>query len=306
MAKYLTQRLILMAFTIIVVSIIVFLLVHLKGDPVDVMAPPYYSEAQRDVLRRAWGFDKPLHTQYLIFLQNAVTGNFGISIAFRTEAMPLVLERLRWTYLLAGVATVLAVLIAIPLGVISALKRGSLLDVLVTFGATIGMAMPSFWIGIVLILIFSARFRLLPAFGALEPKSVIMPALTLALGMAANLSRLTRSAMLEVISQPYITTARAKGLFELTVISRHALRNALIPVVTGFGLQIGWLLGGAVIVEAVFAWPGLGRLLVDAITLHRDMAVVQAGLLWFSLSFVSINLAIDLLYTYLDPRIRYA
>jgi peptide/nickel transport system permease protein len=306
MAKYIAQRLVLMVFTIFIVSIVVFLLVRLKGDPVDVMAPPYFSEEQRDAMRRAWGLDKPLAEQYIIFLQNAIKGDFGTSVAFKTDAMALVLERLKWTYLLAATSAVLAVLISIPLGVISALRRGSALDLLVTFGATIGMAMPSFWIGIVLILIFSAHFRLLPAFGALESKSIILPALTLALGMAANLSRLTRSAMLEVISLPYITTARAKGLFERTVVMRHAIRNALIPVITGIGLQLGWLLGGAVIIEVVFAWPGLGRLMVDAITLHKDIAVVQAGLLWFSLSFLMINLVVDLLYTLLDPRIRYS
>jgi len=302
--RYIAYRLGLMVISIFIISIVVFFLVRLKGDPVDVMAPPYFSEEQRDELRRAWGFDKPLLVQYRIFLSKAITGDFGLSIAYKTDAMRLVLERLGWTYLLTLAATIIAVAIALPLGILSALKRGSFFDLSVTLTVTIGMAMPSFWLAIVFIIIFSANLKWLPAFGALEPKSIILPSLVLGLGMAANLSRIVRSSTLEVLRQQYVVTARAKGLPERIVIWRHVLSNSLIPVITALGLQIGWLLGGAVIVEQVFAWPGLGRLMVDAVTLHRDVTVVQAGLLWFALSFLLINLIVDVLYLFLDPRIK--
>jgi ABC-type dipeptide/oligopeptide/nickel transport system permease component len=304
LGKYIAYRLGLMVISIFMVSIIVFFLVRLKGDPVDVMAPPYFSAEDRAELRRAWGFDKPLATQYIIFLRKAVTGDFGKSMAYRTDAMQLVLQRLGNTYILALTAAAVSLFISIPLGVISALKRGGLVDLLVTLMATVGVAMPAFWFGIVLIIIFSARLKWLPAFGAMEPKSIIMPALALGVSTAANLSRLTRSSMLEIMGQPYVTTARAKGLVERVIVLRHELRNALIPVVTSLGLQLGWLLGGSVVIEKVFSWPGLGRLMVDAITLHRDITIVQAGLLWFALSFLGLNLVVDILYTVLDPRIR--
>jgi len=194
--------------------------------------------------------------------------------------------------------------IAIPMGVISAVKRNSFIDLLSTAIATVGTAMPGFWFGIMLILIFSVRLRLLPVYGAREPKAIIMPALALGTGMAARISRLTRSVMLETLGQDYIRTAYSKGLRTLVVVLRHALRNALIPVVTAFGLQLGWLLGGSVVVESVFSWPGLGRLIIEAINI-RDITVVQAGLMWFATSFVLINLVVDILYTFLDPRVRY-
>ncbi|MBV7332421.1 ABC transporter permease [Chloroflexi bacterium TSY] len=305
MQTYILQRLFQLIITIFIVSLIVFFLVRLKGDPVSVMAPPTFSEEQVAQLRRAWGFDKPLWEQYAIFLRKAVTGDFGLSIQHRIPAMEIVVERLRWTYLLAGVSALLGLLVAIPLGILSALHRNSLIDLLSTTLATVGTAMPSFWLGLMLILLFSVTLRILPAFGIEEPTGIIMPALTLGTGMAARLSRLTRSSMLEVLGQDYIRTAYSKGLIRQRVIMRHALRNALIPVVTAFGLQLGWLLGGSVVVEAVFAWPGLGRLMIDSLNV-RDITVVQAGLFWFALSFILINLFVDILYTFIDPRIRFA
>lgn len=304
MAKYLAYRLLLMVVAVFLVSAVVFFLVRIKGDPVAVMAPPYFTVQQRADLRAAWGFDKPLLVQYGIFLRKAAVGDFGKSIAYRTDAMALVMERLGSTYLLAAVASLFALVVSIPLGIISALYRDSRLDLFVTLGSSLGMAMPQFWLAIVLLLIFSVTLKILPAFGAQKPESIILPAVTLGLAMAANLVRFVRSAMLEVLSQPYVITARAKGLKENAVLWRHAFRNALIPVITAFGLQLGWLLGGAVVVEKVFAWPGLGRLMVDAVTLHRDVTIIQAGLLWFSVSFLAINLIVDLIYTVLDPRIR--
>lgn len=304
MRRFVTARLIQLVITLFVVSLIVFFMVRLNGDPIAVMAPPTFNQEQIENLRKAWGFDKPLGEQYVIFISKAVTGDFGQSIQARRPAMELVFERLGYTYLLSAASALLGLALAIPLGVISALKRNSLIDLFSTALASLGTAMPSFWLGLMLIMLFSVTLRVLPAFGALEPASIIMPSVTLAVGMAARLSRLTRSAMLEVLNQDYIRTAYSKGLKPNNVIFLHALRNALIPVVTAFGLQLGWLLGGSVVVESVFSWPGLGRLMIDSINV-RDITVVQAGLFWFALSFILINLAVDILYTIIDPRITY-
>ncbi|MBW4438540.1 MAG: ABC transporter permease [Pleurocapsa minor GSE-CHR-MK-17-07R] len=304
MRNYILKRIIQLSITIFIVSLIVFFMVRLRGDPISVMAPPTFSDEQIAALRTAWGFDKPLVEQYLIFLSKAVTGDFGQSIQARRPAMELVFERMGNTYLLTLTSAAVGMAIAVPLGVISALKRNSPLDLLVTALSALGTAMPSFWLGLVLILIFSVQLRILPAFGALSPESLIMPSVTLGVGMAARLSRLTRSAMLEVLNEDYVRTARSKGLNEQSVVIRHALRNALIPLITVLGLQLGWLLGGSVVVESVFSWPGLGRLMVESINV-RDITVVQAGLLWFALSFALINLAVDVAYTFLDPRISY-
>lgn len=304
MQRYILSRLSQLLITIFVVSLLVFFLVRLKGDPVSVMAPPTFNVEQIERLRRAWGFDKPLWQQYLIFLRKAITGDFGTSIQHRIPAMYLVMQRLKWTYLLAGVSALIALVIAIPLGVISAVKRNSVIDLFATVLATVGTAMPGFWFGIMLMLIFSVNLRLLPAYGAEQPTSIIMPALALGTGMAARISRLTRSSMLETLGQDYIRTAYSKGLRNRVVIWRHALRNGLIPVVTAFGLQLGWVLGGSVVIESVFSWPGLGRLMIESIHI-RDITIVQAGLLFFATSFVLINLAVDILYTFLDPRVRY-
>lgn len=304
MQAYVLRRLLQLVVTVFVVSLIVFFMVRLKGDPISVMAPPTFNEEQIAQLRQAWGFDKPIWDQYVIFITKAVTGDFGQSIQARRPAMELVFERLGYTYLLTAASALVGALIAIPLGILSAIKRNSPLDLLLTGLSSIGTAMPSFWLGLMLILLFSVTLRILPAFGALTPEAIIMPAVTLGVGMAARLSRLTRSAMLEVLNEDYVRTARSKGLSSYVVIMRHALRNALIPVITVIGLQLGWLLGGSVVVESVFSWPGLGRLMIESINV-RDITVVQAGLLWFALSFMLINLAVDIAYTFLDPRISY-
>jgi peptide/nickel transport system permease protein len=304
MQAYVLRRLLQLVVTVFVVSLIVFFMVRLKGDPISVMAPPTFNEEQIAQLRQAWGFDKPIWDQYVIFITKAVTGDFGQSIQARRPAMELVFERLGYTYLLTAASALVGALIAIPLGILSAIKRNSPLDLLLTGLSSIGTAMPSFWLGLMLILLFSVTLRILPAFGALTPEAIIMPAVTLGVGMAARLSRLTRSAMLEILGEDYVRTARSKGLSSYVVIMRHALRNALIPVITVIGLQLGWLLGGSVVVESVFSWPGLGRLMIESINV-RDITVVQAGLLWFALSFMLINLAVDIAYTFLDPRISY-
>ncbi len=303
MRGFIVSRLVQLFVTMYIVSIVVFLILRLSGDPILVVAPDFFSEEQIEQMRKFWGFDRPLGEQYLTFLRKAVTGDFGISYLAKRPAMELVFERLGYSWMLAAAAAAIGLTVAVPLGILSALKRNSFLDLLITMMSSLGTAMPSFWLGLMLIIIFSVHLRLLPVFGALEPKAIIMPAATLGVGMAARLSRMTRSAMLEVLNQDYVRTARSKGLMQKTVVLRHALRNALIPIVTVFGLQLGWLLGGSVVVESVFSWPGLGRLMIDSISV-RDNTVVQAGLIWFALSFILINYAIDVIYILLDPRIR--
>ena len=302
--NFVISRFLQLVVTMFIVSVLVFFMVRLRGDPVLVMAPPMFDQEQIDHLRAFWGFDRPLGEQYVTFLRKAVVGDFGKSFLTKRPAMEVIIERMGNTYLLAAASASIGLTIAIPLGILSALKRNSLLDFLSTTLASLGTAMPSFWLGLMLIIIFSVHLRMLPAFGALQPESIIMPSATLGVGMAARLSRLTRSAMLEVLSQDYVRTAHSKGLKQNTVVMRHALRNALIPIVTVFGLQLGWLLGGSVVVESVFSWPGLGRLMIESISV-RDATVVQAGLFWFSLSIILINYALDAVYIVIDPRIRF-
>ena len=290
--------------TLFIISVVVFFILRISGDPVQVTTPDFMPEDQIERIRKFWGFDRPIGEQYLTFITKAVGGDFGISYLAKRPATELVIERLGNTLLLAAASAAIGVTIAVPLGILSALKRNSLLDFISTALASLGTAMPAFWFGLMLIIIFSVYLRILPAFGALEPTAIIMPATTLGVGMAARLSRLTRSAMLEVLNQDYVRTARSKGLKQNTVVIRHTLRNALIPIVTVFGLQLGWLLGGSIIVESVFSWPGIGRLIIDSISV-RDNTVVQAALLWISLSIMLINFAIDVFYILIDPRVQF-
>ncbi len=304
MRGFFISRLAQLIVTMFIISLVVFFILRLSGDPILVVAPDFFSQEQIEQMRKFWGFDKPLGEQYLTFVTKAITGDFGKSYLAKRPAMELIIERLGYTWMLAAAAAAIGLTVAIPLGILSALKRNSLLDLVITSMSSLGTAMPSFWLGLMLIIIFSVYLRMLPAFGALEPKAIIMPSVTLGVGMAARLSRMTRSAMLEVLNQDYVRTAHSKGLLHKTVVFRHALRNALIPIVTVFGLQLGWLLGGSVVVESVFSWPGLGRLMIDSISV-RDNTVVQAGLLFFALSFILINYVIDVLYIILDPRIKF-
>ena len=304
MRGFFISRILQLVVTMFIVSVVVFFILRLSGDPILVVAPDFFSEEQIEQMRKFWGFDRPIGEQYLNFVTKAITGNFGTSYLAKRPAMELVFERLGYSWMLAAAAAAIGLTIAVPLGILSALKRNSFIDLVITSLSSLGTAMPSFWLGLMLIIVFSVHLGLLPVFGALEPKAIILPSATLGVGMAARLSRMTRSAMLEVLNQDYVRTARSKGLMHKTVILRHALRNALIPIVTVFGLQLGWLLGGSVVVESVFSWPGLGRLMIDSISV-RDNTVVQAGLLFFALSFILINYAIDVIYIILDPRIKF-
>jgi peptide/nickel transport system permease protein len=303
MFRYLLSRIVQMIPALFGLTIILFVLIRIGGDPIAHLVDPEASAEEVAAVRAAYGFDRPLAEQYIRQLGLIVRGDFGDSFRFRTAAMPLVMERLPATLQLALAGMLVAVIVAVPAGLLSAIYQNSPLDLLVTILSTIGRAMPNFWIGILLILVFAVDLRWLPVSGRDEPASIVLPAVTLGLSIATALARVLRSSMLEVIRQEYMTTARAKGVAPWAVLLRHGLRNALIPFVTVFGLQMAWLLGGAVIVEEVFAWPGLGRLLLASVQV-RDLAVVQAGVFVFALVVMITNLLVDLSYAYLDPRIR--
>ncbi|MBI4247363.1 MAG: ABC transporter permease [Candidatus Rokubacteria bacterium] len=303
MARYLLRKLAHTAFVAFGVVTLVFVALRASGDPASTMLPGDASVEELTALRQALGLDQPLALQYLRFLAGVVTGDFGSSFRHQQPALGLVLERLPATLELALASLLLAVVIALPLGIVAALYRGRLADVLAMAFAVVGQATPFFWMGIMLILVVSVELQWLPTSGRGGLAHLVLPAVTLATHFAAVLARLTRTSMLEVLGQHYVTTARAKGLAERSVILTHALKNAAVPVVTLIGLQFGTLLGGAVVTETIFAWPGVGRLAVQSIFV-RDYPVVQAGVLVLALSFVAINLLVDLLYGYLDPRIR--
>ena len=305
MTRYFLSRLVQMIPPLFGLTIILFILIRVGGDPVAHLVEPDATAEEVALVREAYGFDRPFLEQYLKQLGLILTGDFGDSLRFRTPALPLVIERLPATLELALASIVVALLIALPAGTLSAVYQNSWLDFVVTTASTLGRAMPNFWIGIMLILIVGVQLRWLPPSGRLEPVSIILPAITLGTSIATTLARVLRSSLLEVMRRDYMTTAHAKGLRRWVVTLRHGLRNALIAVVTVFGLQMAWLLGGSVIIEEVFAWPGMGRLLLRSVLL-RDLAVVQAGVLTFALVVMGTNLLVDLLYAYLDPRIRYS
>jgi peptide/nickel transport system permease protein len=288
------------------VTVVVFGLLHLTpGDPASLMLGEQATPEQIRDLRHALGLNEPLITQYARFLGQAVRGDFGTSIRAQRPALDVVLERLPATLLLAAGAFTFAVSLGMPIGVLSAVKRLSLWDHGSMALALMGQSMPVFWLGLMLIIVFSVHLRWLPVSGAGGPQHLVLPAVTLGTFLIGLIIRLTRSSMLDVLGQDYVRTARAKGLAERAVIVRHALRNALIPVVTLLGLQLGILLGGAVITETVFAWPGLGMVTVTAIN-QRDYPVVQCAVFISAVLVVSINWAVDVLYHFLDPRIRAA
>jgi peptide/nickel transport system permease protein len=304
MIKYFLSRLLQMIPPLLGLTVILFVLLRIGGDPVAHLVDPEASIEEVAKVRAIYGFDRPLPEQYFRQLGLILRGDFGDSFRFRTAAMPLVLERLPATLELAFASMVVALVIAIPAGLLSAIYRNTPLDFFVTVTSTLGRAMPNYWIGIMLILLFSVQLRWLPVSGRDDPLSIVLPALTLGASVATALARVLRSSMLEVLNQEYITTARAKGVSPFWINVRHGLRNALIPFVTVFGLQMAWLLGGAVIVENVFAWPGMGRLILASVQV-RDLAVVQAGVFVFALVVMATNLLVDLCYAWIDPRIRY-
>jgi ABC-type dipeptide/oligopeptide/nickel transport system permease component len=284
------------------VSLVTFSILHVSGDPVALMLPEA-TEADRAGLRLSMGFDQPLTTQFVRFLGNTVTGNFGNSFYHRKPALPLVMERMPTTLMLTILALALATLIALPVGIYGAVRRNSLLDHASTVVVFLGQSMPTFWTGIMLMLLFAVEWRLLPVSGWATWSALVLPTITLGTFTAPLLLRIVRSSMLEVINLDYVRTARAKGVSEWRVILSHALKNAALPLVTVAGLQFGLLLGGAVITESVFAVPGVGRLIVDGIR-QLDFPVVQAAVFMLAMIVVLVNFAVDVLYVYLNPQIR--
>lgn len=304
MRKYIIRRIVQIIPVLLILSFIVFLLVHVAGDPVTLMLPEDATEDDRQALRAALNLDKPFIVQYGTFLTDIVSGNFGDSFRYRQTALPLVLERLPATLELAAASMLVAVLIAIPFGIWSATRQNSYTDLFITGGSVLGKAMPNFWLGIMLILFFSVQFKLLPVSGRGDFTHLVLPAITLGTGIAAEMTRLIRSSMLEVLQQDYIRTAQSKGLKDRTVIYLHAFRNTLIPVITIMSIQISHLIGGAIVTETVFSWPGLGQLLVQAVN-GRDMAIVQASVFVIAFMVIAINLITDIIYRLLDPRVKY-
>ncbi len=314
MSGYLIRRVLSVVPVLFGVSVVVFAIIHITpGDPARIMLGAAGRPEDVATLRHELGLDRPVHIQYVRWVGRAMQGDLGRSIALRRPVLDEVLQRFKNTLLLSSAAAVLSFSLGIALGMLSAVKRGSIFDRLAMLLATFGLSLPSFWFAMMLIIVFSVRIRLLPGTGMTSPiggggfgdvaKHMVLPTLALAVVPLAVIARYTRSAMLEVVAQDYVTTARAKGLAERAVIMRHVMRNTLVVIVTMLGLQVGFLLAGAVYVENVFSWPGVGQMLVVAI-LKRDFPLVQGGVLLVAASYVAINLLTDLIYAYLDPRIR--
>ena len=303
MKTFLTRRLLQSLVVLLGVSFVVFFILFLTGDPALVLLPPEASAEDIREFRERMGFNDPFLVQYGRFLGGALRGNFGDSIRHGEPAFHLVVERMPATFQLAGAALLIALCLAIPAGIVSAVRRNSVLYYVSTVVALLGQSMPTFWLGIMLILLFSVQLQWLPSSGRGELRHLILPSITLGLFTTARITRLTRSGMLEVLAQDYIRTARAKGLSERFTVFRHALRNAIIPILTVLGIQIGDLLAGSVVTETVFAWPGVGTLVLDAI-LRRDYPLVQAVIVVLAVIYATVNLTVDLLYAWVDPRVR--
>jgi len=300
---YIAGRLATAVLVILGVSVVSFFLTFLTGDPAEIMLPPGATAAQIEKFRAEWGFADPLPVQYWRFLTRAVHGDFGVSLRHGQSSLPLIVARLPATLQLTVTAMLLAIVLAVPLGVLAATHRGGPIDLAAMSVALVGQSVPNFWLAIMMILLFAVSWGLLPTSGRGGVAHVVMPAAAIAINLMALLTRLVRSTMIEMLSEDYVRTARAKGLRELFVTGRHALPNALIPLVTVVGLQFGYILGGAVVIETIFTWPGVGLFTIQAI-LNRDYPVVQAAVVVLATAVVLINLAVDLLYVWLDPRIR--
>lgn len=304
-ARYLASRLLQALVVLFGVSVAVFSLSHLSGDPVVLMVGPTATAADIEALRVSMGLDRPILAQYASFVLGLLRGDFGTSLWQHQPALGLVLDRVPHTLQLAGAAMLLSVLVALPLGIISAVNRNGPIDRLSIGLSLFGQSIPGFWLGLLLILIFSVNLRLLPTSGSGTWLHLVLPAVTLASFTAGRIARLVRGSMLEVMGSDAMRTARAKGLAESRIVIKHGLRNAAIPIVTLLGLDVSALLGGAVITETVFAWPGLGRLVVQAVG-QRDFPLMQAATFFIAIIVVSVNFIVDISYGYLDPRVKVA
>ena len=310
MLSYLINRFIQSIFNIFFITILVFLLARATGDPAEALVPDDLPESAVIALRERLGLDKPLYHQYALFVRDFASGDFGTSLKGHRPVLEMIIERIPATFSLAMAALAVAMIMGIPLGVLSAVHRDTPIDRIAKIVAFLGQSIPHFWLAIMMILVFGvflfeAGLPSLPISGRGGPATYIMPAFVMGWTVVAGIVRITRSSMLDVLDSDYMTMARAKGLSERTVIWKHALRNALIPVVTYFGLILAAFMNGSVVVEQIFAWPGLGRLVLVSVT-GRDFPVVQGVVITVGVFLIVINLAVDILYAFIDPRIRYA
>lgn len=289
--------------TLFILTIIVFGAARLTGDPAASVLPADATEADRDFFRRQYGLDRPLHEQYIVFISNAVRGDFGTSFRHRLPAMSMVRDAIGPTLELTSLSMLLALMIGLPLGILSAVYRGSLVDRLSSLYASLAQSIPSFWFGLMLIMVFAVMYPIFPSSGYRTAWHYVLPVVTLSLFASASIARLTRANMLEALRSDFVYMERILALSETRIVLKHALRNASLPIITFFGLQFGLLMGGAIVTERVFAWPGLGQLIVGAI-LSRDYPIVQAGVLVTAMFFMIVNLIVDILCTVLDPRVR--
>lgn len=303
MLIYILKRLAQSIIVILGVTFIVFAMLYISGDPVSLLLPLDATQADRIAMRAQMGFDDPFLVQYGRFLINAIHGDLGMSLRHQVPAIDLIEQMLPNSLMLVGSAMLFAIFVAVPGGMIAAIKRNSIFDTVVTLIVLIGQAMPVYWLGLLLILIFSVVLGVFPTGGIGSLRNLILPAITLGAFSMSRIARLTRSGMLEVLGQDYIRTAKSLGISNLKVVAKYALKNTAIPVITLVGMEFGTLLGGAIVTETIFSWPGLGRLVVNAIY-DRDYALVQAVVTVLSVVFVFINLSVDIIYTWLDPRVR--
>ena len=304
MGSYVLRRVLQSLVVILGVSIVVFFLIRLTGDPTDQMLAQGASEESIAGIRAELGLDLPIYQQYWNFLSNALRGDFGTSISHRQPVFSLILDRVPATFQLTFAALLWATVLGIPIGVLSAIKRNSIIDHIVRTLAFIGQCIPVFWLGLILILFFGVYLDVLPFYGSGTWKHLILPAVTLGTYSVATITRLSRSSLLDVLGEDYIRTAKAKGLSQCVVLLKHALRNSLIPTITIVGLQFGTTLAGAVVTETIFSWPGLGQLVVKAVQ-ARDYTLIQGAMIFIAFMMVTVNLLIDLLCAAIDPRIRY-
>ena len=303
--KFVIRRLLYCILVVLGVSLIVFLIIHLTpGDPVFLMVSDAASEAEIEAMRIKWGFDQPLHVQYGIFLKKLLSGDMGQSLFYKTGCGEIVMQHLGATAQLTFAGILVALAVGIPLGVMAGLKRGSFRDLITMFFAMIGQSMSPVWMAVLFIFAFSVRMHLFPTYGYGTFGHLILPMLTVGLPMASLVARLTRTGMVETLSEDYILALRAKGVPEKQINFKYALKNALIPIVNMVGLKFGFFLGGAVVTETIFAWPGVGRLVVNAI-LSRDYPLVQASILVISIFFVVINLLVDIICTLINPQLSF-
>jgi ABC-type dipeptide/oligopeptide/nickel transport system permease component len=303
MGKLILQRLWQSALVLLAVSILSFLLIFLTGDPVAALVPLNARQEDYDNIRQQYGLDQPIPVQYVQFVIKAFQGNMGESFRYHTDALSLVLGRLPNTFLLAAVSLALSIIISLPVGILAARSKGRFFDMIASFFALLAISVPSFWLGVILIIVFAGTLRWLPASGSGTWQQIIMPAVTISAFSIGFLIRLIRRSVADTLQQQFVVTARSKGLGERVIAWRHVLRNSAIPIVTVLGLQFGALLGGSVVVETVFAWPGVGWLMIQSIE-ARDLPVIRAAVLILAIFIVLINLVVDIIYSWLDPRIK--